>query len=114
MAQDTPKETANADQHAETANAERQERLSQLILRRSKLSADEAALRREVFPAIRASHRELVWNFLRKQRLVSHNLEELHQEAFLALHKHILKHGFPDSLPAMLTTLTAYSAQPGH
>jgi RNA polymerase sigma factor (sigma-70 family) len=33
-------------------------------------------------------------------------VEDLLQEAFFALHTHILEHGFPDNLPGMLRVLT--------
>jgi len=56
--------------------AERRERLTQLVLRRSKLSPDEAALLREVFPEIVAAHHDQVWNLLRKRGLDSHEAED--------------------------------------
>jgi len=50
---------------ARTATAGRHERLAELVLRRTKLSASEASLFREVFPAIFAAHYEAVWQALR-------------------------------------------------
>ena len=108
--QDTPppdsQKTTTPNEHTETATAGPEERFSQLPLRHSKLSAEEAALLREYFPTIRASHHKLVWDLLRQERLAPHDIEELHQEIFFTLHKRILKYGFPDSIPATLTRLT--------
>jgi DNA-directed RNA polymerase specialized sigma24 family protein len=42
----------------------------------------------------------------REARLSGPEAEDLLQETFLALHNHILEHGFPDNLPAMLQVLT--------
>lgn len=88
------------------ARAERQMRLTLLVLRRSRLSDEEAALLREVFGEILAAHHDLVWNRLRKRGLESHDAEELQQEVFFTLYSHILEHGFPDTLSGLLRTLT--------
>jgi RNA polymerase sigma-70 factor (ECF subfamily) len=88
------------------SEAERRERLAQLVLRRSKLSDEEAALLREVFPDIVAAHYDLVWNLLRKRGLDSHEAEDLLQEVFITLHNHILETGFVATLPGMLHALT--------
>jgi RNA polymerase sigma-70 factor (ECF subfamily) len=87
------------------SEAERQERLTQLVLRRSKLSPDEAALLHEVFPAIVDAHRPLVLSLLRKQGLESHEVDDLSQEVFVTLHNELLEHGFVDSLPLRLRSL---------
>jgi hypothetical protein len=65
-----------------------------------------ALLLREVFPEILASHYDQVWNQLRRRGLSGPEAEDLLQETFFALHNHILEHGFPDHLPAMLQVLT--------
>ena len=91
---------------AGTSEAERRERLSRLVLRRSKLSPDEAALLREVFPEIVAAHYDQVLNFLRSRGLDSHEAEDLLQEVFLTLHSYLLEKGFVDNLPAMLHSFT--------
>jgi RNA polymerase sigma factor (sigma-70 family) len=110
VAQDTPdhQQTKTPDEHTQTADAASQDKLSQLRLRRSKLTPAEAALLREHFPTIRAEHRELVLNLLRQERnpIPAHDIEELHQDIFFTLHRRILKIGFPDSIPANLTKLT--------
>jgi RNA polymerase sigma-70 factor (ECF subfamily) len=93
-------------ERAGISEAERRERLTQLVLRRSKLSPDEAALLRKVFPAIMDAHHDQVWNLLRKRGLSSHEAEDLRQEVFLALHNHILENGFVANLPGMLHALT--------
>jgi hypothetical protein len=55
-------------------------------------------------PTIVAAHHEQV--LLRKRGLESHEVEDLLQEVFLALHNHILENGFVDNIPGMLHTLT--------
>jgi RNA polymerase sigma-70 factor, ECF subfamily len=97
---------AHAGERAGMTEAERREKLTQLVLRRSKLSPDEAALLREVFPEIIAAHHDLVWNLLRKRSLDSHEAEDLFQEVFLTLHKQILENGFPDNLAGLLHFIT--------
>lgn len=88
------------------SKAERVKRLTELVLHSSKLSPDEAALLREVFPEIVAAHHDQVWNFLRKRGLDSHEAEDLLQEVFLTLHHYILDTGFVAPLPATLHTIT--------
>ena len=97
---------ARASERAGMVEAERRERLTQIVLRRSKLSPDEAARLREVFPEIVAAHHDQVWNLLRKRGLDSHEAEDLLQEVFLALHNPILENGFVANLPGMLHALT--------
>jgi RNA polymerase sigma-70 factor (ECF subfamily) len=97
----------NAGKRARIPEAERRDRLTQLVLCRSKLSASEALLLREVFPEIAASHRDQVWSWLRRRDVLGPEAEDLMQETFLALYNHILEHGFPDSLAAMLQRITA-------
>ena len=105
MTQEKRRGATNAGERAGTSEAERQERLSALRQKRSKLSPDEAALLHEVFPAITAAHRNLVSDLLRKQGVESHEVEDLRQEVFLTLHNEILENGFVDSLPERLRTL---------
>jgi RNA polymerase sigma-70 factor (ECF subfamily) len=95
----------DAGERAGTSEAEDQERIAQLMRRRSKLSPDEAALLGKVFPQIVAPHREHVWNLLQKQGVKSHEVEDLLQEVLLALHNFILENGFVDNLPGMLHTI---------
>jgi DNA-directed RNA polymerase specialized sigma24 family protein len=106
VAQDDPQGADNAGKRAQSSEAERRDKLTPLVLCRSKLSASEALRRREVFPEILALHQDLVWNRLRKRGLLDQESEDLVQETFFALHNHILEHGFPDNLPGMLRVLT--------
>ena len=107
MAQDKNHKKANADEHAQSAEqAARQERLKQLMARRSKLTADEVALLREEFPTIIAPYRERVWKRLQRGNLNPHDAEEVRQEVFFALHKHLVEYGFPEKLAAMITSIT--------
>jgi RNA polymerase sigma factor (sigma-70 family) len=110
VAQDTPdhQQTKTPDEHTQTAEAAGQDEFSQLRLRKSKLTPAEAARLREYFPTLRAEHRELVLNLLRRERIPipAHDIEELHQDIFFTLHRRILKIGFPDSIEANLTKLT--------
>ncbi len=58
MTQDESRGARDAGERARTSEDERQERIAQLMRRRSKLSPDEAALLGEVFPAIIDEHRD--------------------------------------------------------
>jgi hypothetical protein len=95
----------DAGERAGTSEAEDQERIAQLMRRRSKLSPDEAALLGKVFHQTVAPHREHIWNLLQKQGVESHEVEDLLQEVLLALHNFILENGFVDSVPGMLHTI---------
>ena len=106
MTQHESRGATDAGERAGMSEAERRDRLTQLVLRRSKLSPDEAALLREVFPELVAAHHDPVYNLLRKRGLDSHEAEDLLQEVFLALHDHILENGFVAHLPGMLHALT--------
>jgi len=105
VTQDEGRGARDAGERAGMSEAERQERLTQLVLRRSKLSPDEAALLHEVFPAIVDAHRPLVLSLLRKQGLESHEVDDLSQEVFVTLHNELLEHGFVDSLAVRLRSL---------
>ena len=106
MTHEKPPEQDNTQKHARMSEAERRERLTQLVLCRTKLSAREAILLREVFPEIFATHQEQVWNQLQRRGLEGAAAEDLLQEVFLTLHSQILEHGFPDNIPWMLHRLT--------
>ncbi|MCC6558659.1 MAG: sigma-70 family RNA polymerase sigma factor [Polyangiaceae bacterium] len=99
------REESDASEPAGMSEAERQERLARLVLCRSRLSPDQAALLRDVFPEIVAAHHDLVWDLLRKRGLDGHDAEDLFQEVFLALHEGILENGFVDDVPRMLRRL---------
>jgi len=96
----------NARKQARSSEAERLARLAQLVLCRTKLSASEAVLLREVFPEILATHHEQVWSQLRRRGLSGPAAEDLLQDVFLLLHSQILEHGFPDNVPGLLHRLT--------
>ena len=100
------RDASEAGERAGTSEAERRERLTRLVLCRSKLSPDEAALLRDVFPKIVAAHYDQVWNLLLRCGLDSHEAEDLLQEVFLALHRYLLEKGFVDNLPGMLHSFT--------
>lgn len=106
VAQNERQKAADNGALAGAADVNRHERLTRLVLRRSKLSDEEGALLREVFPEILATHHDLVWNRLKRRCLELCDAEDLQQEVFLELHSYILEHGFPDNLPGMLHALT--------
>jgi hypothetical protein len=60
MTQDRHQEADNAGKRARIPEADRQERLAQLVLCRSKLSARQALLLGELFPEIFAAHHDQV------------------------------------------------------
>ena len=105
MTHDESPGARDAGERAGTSEAEDQERVAQLMRRRSKLSPDEAALLGKVFHQTVAPHREHIWNLLQKQGVESHEVEDLLQEVLLALHNFILENGFVDSVPGMLHTI---------
>jgi RNA polymerase sigma-70 factor, ECF subfamily len=84
---------------ARMSEAERREALAKLVLRRTKLTADEAALLREVFPLILASHFDQTWGQLRRRGLEETEARDLFQDAFLTVYRTILESGFPNDLP---------------
>jgi RNA polymerase sigma-70 factor, ECF subfamily len=106
VAQDDPRAADNTGQRAPLPETARRESLTQLVLCRSKLSAREALLLREVFPSILASHYDQVCNQLRRRGLLDYEAEDLLQEVFFTLHTQIVEHGFPDNLAGRLHTLT--------
>jgi DNA-directed RNA polymerase specialized sigma24 family protein len=102
---DNQQHPADTDPRLGTSQAELEEKFAQLTRRRSKLTPEEAALLRKMFPVIRAANHKHVWNQLRRRRLSRHDADELYQEVFVALYIYILEHGFPDSVPGMLTSI---------
>jgi len=106
VTQNESSEIRNAGQRAGIPEAELQERVTQLLLRRSKLSADEALLlRKVVFPKIVKEHSAQVSKFLRRWNLERSEKDDLYQETFLTLHNYILERGFPDNIPGMLHSM---------
>lgn len=106
MTQNERSEILNAGQRAGISEAERQERVTQFLQRRSKLSTDEAVLlRKVVFPTIVEAHSAQVSKFLRRWNLERSVKDDLYQETFLTLHNYILERGFPDNIPGMLHSI---------
>jgi RNA polymerase sigma-70 factor, ECF subfamily len=101
---DRTHEADDARNLAPIRDAQLREQLEQLVLRRSKLDDGEAALLRAVFPEILKAHHDLVWNQLRRRGLDA-ELEDLVQETFTVLYKHIVDEGFPDHLPGLLVAM---------
>jgi RNA polymerase sigma-70 factor (ECF subfamily) len=91
--------------HHRLSEAERAERLTQLVLRRSQLTSEEEALLREIFPALMEAHLDTVWERLRRRGLQVADVEDLTQEVFLTLYPHLVANGFPDNLDAWLQTV---------
>lgn len=92
-------------QRAGTSEAEHQEKLAQLVQKRSMLSPDEVALLNKAFGTIVRAHHDYVWELLRRRGLQSHEAEDILQETFIALHGYIVANGFVDSIPGMLHSL---------
>jgi RNA polymerase sigma factor (sigma-70 family) len=92
---------------ARAADAEDRQRLADLVLCRTTLTASEAALFREVFPEIFAAHYDAVWSALRKRGAREPALDDLVQDVFFAFFSQVLEEGFPDSVPAKLRSLAA-------
>jgi len=88
------------------AAAAREEQLTELVLRHSRLTAEEGVLLRAVFPAIFEAHHDSVWNQIRRRGLDEPDAEDLVQTAFATLYQDILARGFPDSLGALLRSIT--------
>jgi DNA-directed RNA polymerase specialized sigma24 family protein len=106
VTQNERSERIDAGQRAGISEAELQERVTQLLQRRSKLSADEAVLLRNVvFPTIVKAHSAQVSKFLRSWKLERSEKDDLYQETFLTLHSYILERGFPDNIPGMLHSM---------
>jgi RNA polymerase sigma factor (sigma-70 family) len=83
----------------------REEKLAELVLRRTALSASEAELFREVFRDIMAAHYDRVWSVLRRRGARDADLDDLVQDVFVAFYKQVLELGFPDSIPTKLQSL---------
>jgi DNA-directed RNA polymerase specialized sigma24 family protein len=110
VTRDPNQRPATAGQHASRSEAERQEKITQLFKRDSKLSPEEAALlnERSVFRKIVAEHHTQIWNLLRRRRLERHDAEEIYQDVFIALRNHILEHGFPKSSPGLVNEIVGW------
>jgi len=94
------------DQRAGISKAERQEKIAQLRLRRSKLSPEEALFLREVFRDIFDEHYKQVSDYLRRRIISRDDAQELCLDVFVALYNYICERGFPDTIPGMLTSLS--------
>jgi RNA polymerase sigma-70 factor (ECF subfamily) len=106
MAKNDSVESADEGERARIAAAERQEKIAKLKLRRSKLTAEEAALLEEVFPEIVADHNDQVMDYLRRKGVEGQDAEDVRQETFLAFHRYILETGFPEDIPPVLYSFT--------
>lgn len=106
MTQNESSEITDAGQLAGISEAELQERVTQLLQRRSKLTAEEAVLlRKVVFPKIVKDHSKKVSKFLKSWKLERSVKDDLYQETFLTLHTYILERGFPDNILGMLYSM---------
>jgi RNA polymerase sigma factor (sigma-70 family) len=85
----------------------REERLAELVLRRTALSASEAELFREVFRDIFAAHYDQVWRVVRRRGARDAELSDLVQDVFAAFYSQVIELGFPDSISAKLQGLAA-------
>jgi RNA polymerase sigma-70 factor (ECF subfamily) len=99
-------EKGNAGKHAAMLEEERRERLTQLLLRRTRLSEDEAAELLALFPYIFRAHWPAVWGKLRGRALQRAEALDLVQDIFLELHTSMRDEGFPDSIPRMVQGVT--------
>jgi RNA polymerase sigma-70 factor (ECF subfamily) len=108
--EDDSRGVEDAGERAGISEAEHQERLTPPVLRTSKLSPDEAARLEEEFPGIVAAHRELVASILRSHGVKSHEVDDLSQEVFIALHNQILEERSLRSIPAMLNVIASRRA----
>ena len=70
----------------------------------------DAALLEDAFPKIVAEHRELVASILRSQGVKSHEVDDLSQEVFIALHNQILEERGLRNIPAMLNVIASRRA----
>lgn len=105
MKKDKNRGTEDAGEPAGSSKAERQEKLTQLMLCDAPLSPDQAALLEEVFPDIVDDHYDFVVSLLRKRGVEDQETEDLSQEVFLALHKKALNEGFESDITSMLSSL---------
>jgi RNA polymerase sigma-70 factor (ECF subfamily) len=85
---------------------EQKERLDALVRKRGRLAPEDAALLYDIFPVIIALYHDQVWGQLRRRGIPEGDVEDLVQEAFLAAALWIRENGFPDTLPALLRTVT--------
>jgi RNA polymerase sigma-70 factor (ECF subfamily) len=85
---------------------EQRARLALLVLRRTALVPAEVYVLRKVFPQIVRAHRGQVWRQIEPRCASLEEANELAQEVFLGLFRYLVARGFPDSLPAMIGTIT--------
>ena len=78
--------------------AEQREALATLLQRRSKLSASEVELLREVFPAIMELHYQTIWAQIFRRVRDRARTDEVVQEVFLLAFRRIRDEGFTDSI----------------
>jgi DNA-directed RNA polymerase specialized sigma24 family protein len=95
---------------SEAVDAERREQLAALVLRRTALSPGEAALLREVFPALFHAHHAPVRRALWKRGAREDALEDLVQEVFFTFFVQVVNEGFPESPSVRLQALAAGKA----
>jgi RNA polymerase sigma-70 factor (ECF subfamily) len=100
----------DAGERAGISKADGQETLTQPVLHRAELSPDEATRLEDAFPKIVADHRELVASILQKHGVKSHEVDDLSQEVFIALHNQILEERGLRNIPAMLNVIASRRA----
>jgi RNA polymerase sigma-70 factor (ECF subfamily) len=107
MAQDVTPAGRAAGGARRMTDARRGELLARLVLCRSRLTPEQAADLRAVFPLIFAAHYDQVRQRLRRA-CPSDTAKDLLQDVFVALHDHILDNGFPDNLGGLIRTITVH------
>ena len=95
----------NGKKRVRLSAAEREERLADLVLRRTKLSEDEGALFREAFRGILADHQRFVRRYFLRRGLEEAEAKDATQEVFVSLYCKIVEEGFPDSIRAKVYSL---------
>ncbi len=101
---DTPE--AEDDRKGAPSPEERIEMLTQLVLRRTKLSEVEVRRLRQLYPDLLAIHHVRVWNELRRRGLTEDQADDVFQDIFVNLFKVVKAQGFPDDLAAKLFSIT--------
>ncbi len=95
----------NERRRVRLSQAERRERLAQLVLCRTALSRGEAALLREVFPEILTMYQGDLRRYFQRRGLDAAEAQDAAQEVFLSLHRTIEAEGFPESIRAKLYSI---------
>lgn len=85
-----------------TGEGARRESILQLVQKRGRLSPEETALFRDVFPEIVAAHHDYLWSRLLRRGLPDAEVEDIFQEACLGFYAYTVEHGFPDEIEAYL------------